>query len=389
MARGAVIAAAPPGSRPAKNWLAFSGLDANSAGTNDMNRLLTSILAACLIVAAAWQCLQAQGGRIDLVPERDQTLRGGTRADDTIEDLSLRLTVRPYLLVPLKSMVLQHFGDLKHTTTKPAGFNANNSLNAGLGLSWWIFGLAFHLAVPGAHGDEKTNGKTSSLDIQFNYYFRKVGFDLYYQRYKGFALSNPRQFGYLPRYFPAIRPDLSLFTVGGNIFYVFSDRFSFDAAFKQSERQTRHAGSFLIMATAVNYRVSARYSVMPGLFDVLSGHDAGFHNGDFTCVGIAPGYAHQFVFGRFFIAFALFSGTGVMVQRYTTWFGERHKTSAFLKANGRLGIGYDARDWFCGFSLVADYISTRILITDSGLAVGNLTGYAETYAGYRFAIDYF
>jgi hypothetical protein len=108
-----------------------------------------------------------------------------------INNFSHRLSVRPFFFIPLKELTKRHYGSLPRTWTRETFYKINGMLGAGLNISWRIFGITFKAAIPSTNYKESMYGKTSSIDLQLNYYFRKIGFDLLAQYYKSFYIGKP------------------------------------------------------------------------------------------------------------------------------------------------------------------------------------------------------
>ncbi|MBN1534820.1 MAG: DUF4421 family protein [Spirochaetes bacterium] len=329
------------------------------------------------------------GGSISIEPETGQETEEsqGTREpgeEPLIQDFSDRLILRPYILVPMNFLTISRHYSNDAYSSKDIVYLPNPSLCAGAGVSWWIFGLSFHTAVTPLR-DTGDYGRTTFTDIQFNYYFRKFGFDLFYQRYRGFSLEESGSYG-IPRGFPgSTRPDMTITTLGGNFFYVFSDNFSYNASFKQTERQTRSGGSVILMLSVVNLNIRSSWSLIPSAYEVLYGMDTGFRGGNFTSIGISPGYAHTFIIGRdYYITPSICLGSGLMKKSYGVTVGERNKLGSFIKANFRLAVGFNSERWFYGIALVVDATSTMSSLGGSGMSASNIGGFIETFGGYRF-----
>lgn len=117
----------------------------------------------------------------------------------------------------------------------------NNPLNLGAGISVknTVINMIFDYGLFPLKG--KAYGKTKLTDFQIHNYRKHLVLDLFIQRYKGFydPLSVDRGI--------VSYPDLSVSQIGGEGTYVFNgNKFSVRAAFEQSEKQLKSAGSFLL-----------------------------------------------------------------------------------------------------------------------------------------------
>ncbi len=351
-----------------------------------MNRIAGTLLLLIPLFFAFAPSRQAAafpvGGTISIDPETGEGEEAGMEQPGIV-DYSDRLIIRPYLLIPMNFLTISRYNTEKGFSSEEVAYLPNPSLCAGAGFSWWIFGFSFHTAVVPLR-DTAVYGKTTFLDIQFNYYFRKIGFDLFYQRYKGFSLENSRSYGLFQGFPGAHRPDLSITAIGGNLFYIFSDGFSYNASFKQTERQTSSGGSFILMTSIINYTIDSSYSLIPPSQEIFYSTDTGFRGGSFTSFGLSPGYAHTFIIGEnFYITPSLCVGSGLMKKSYRVLIGERNKYGSFIKVNCRLAAGYNADRWFYGVALVVDITSTKSSLGGVGISASNIGGFIETFAGYR------
>lgn len=135
-------------------------------------------------------------------------------------------------------------------------YSANNPMGIGLGFSWKEMGFSL------SHGfnsmSDPKKGATKSIDFQYHYYGKKVTFDFFAQNYKGFYLEKGKD-DY------TLFPNLNFTRYGLFGQYVFNgNKFSYRAAFDQSEKQLRSAGSFLLGGgayyTKVNFEDSIRFN---------------------------------------------------------------------------------------------------------------------------------
>ncbi len=340
-----------------------------------------------------------------------------------IDDFSKRFTIRPFLAMPFQALVIQPGsnnskalksltgGDTNADSSSPdtrrsITYYPNFKLAGGMGVSYWVFGLSAQMAITGTAKPDSRYGRTKFFDLQLHYYFRKLGVDIFYQNYRGYYLENPKQYNswvyqngtpvslsYKRSDPGTVRSDLRIATVGFNVFYVFSDNYSLDAAFKQTERQNRSGGSFLLMLSGMNSRVSASTSLLPLTQEWLYGIYHGFKGGNFTSLGIAPGYSYTFLIGtNYFITPVIFVGAGVMTDSLRLHRtpeeilagrdGVKHKLEAFLKTNLRLALGYNGDSFFYGLAGVLDISASQGFIKTS-ISVGVYRGYFEAFAGYR------
>ncbi len=323
-----------------------------------------------------------------------------------IENYDHKIILRPFLQYPISRLYIGTYDKkfdvgeinfLDPTNKTSTIYSPNVNLNIGMGVSYKGYGLSLQTAVPGTEKNQNVYGKTEYFDFQFYYISNKFGGDLLVQRYKGYYLEesilknpfqlkdkNPTQINELIDTAEVKRPDLTVMTLGVNGYYIFSDRFSFKAAFKQTERQTRSSGSFLMMASVMHYKISSNYSlILPSKERYFDGY-SGFRNGTFTSMGLLPGYSYYFTYpGDYYVVPALFIGGGKMMKRYTTDSGSRQDFDYYWKFNARLGMGYNGPKWFYGLNLIYDHTSSRNFNSSTGVAVALAVGQIEVFSGIR------
>jgi hypothetical protein len=112
----------------------------------------------------------------------------------------------------------------------------NSPLGFGLSVSYKNFSLSGGMGFRFLRNPKF--GKTNVVDWQYHYYGRKFILDVFFQNYKGFYVRGDDKA-------IIIHPDIKLVQYGLFGQYIFNNKkFSYRAAFNQSERQLKSAGSF-------------------------------------------------------------------------------------------------------------------------------------------------
>lgn len=208
------------------------------------------------------------------------------------------------------------------------GFSINNTI---VGFSYG-YGLRFL--------GNKNRGKTRSFDLRINHYGRKFAVDLFILRYKGFYMDEPEF---------KLCPDLAVSQIGVHGDYILNHRkFSYRAAYNQSERQLRSAGSFLVGAGAHITRIKSDTSLVIGGRNSFRTFQA----------GISGGYTHSWKIGRRWYA-NLSLSLGVYFGQGIRSSGDR-EYGVFPSLLQRAAFGYNARTWSVGFSYVGNFSMTSI-----------------------------
>jgi hypothetical protein len=230
-------------------------------------------------------------------------------------------------------------------------FKPNNSYGLGIGMYVFDLGLELVFAVPVAEEKQLVYGETRAQDIQLNILSRKFGADVFYQRYQGFYLANPDAPVTAGGSYPQ-RPDITSTNFGLSGVYIFnSNKFSLRSAFTFADRQLKSAGSFLVSGTFNSFELTADSAVLNPHYTTRIGLTSSFDAMGYQTVGIAPGYAHNFILKKFFLSLTLGIGPAVHWLRYQDTAGNEYSTSKVnTYADLRVALGYSTDRFFTGIT---------------------------------------
>lgn len=244
-------------------------------------------------------------------------------------------------------------------------YSPNVPVNIGAGIYYKWFGLAYGIRFPFAIDQTDKYGSTRALDVQLNIYTRRFAIDVYLQEYFGFHMNNPAQV--FPGYNTAgpypQRSDINSLSLGANFIWIFNhQRFSYRAAFIQTERQRRSAGSWLLGPTIGYYRLRADSALVPNDPGVPNPpREQYMQRGEFYSVGGMGGYSYNAVWGRgrrwFFSPTALLGFTYGDVQVVTANEQIPNRSTLNARLNLRGAIGFNGDRYYWGFTTVADIYS--------------------------------
>jgi hypothetical protein len=276
---------------------------------------------------------------------------------DTSYYVSLRnkLTVYTYGITKFSQF------DISNTNNdKDLSFRPNTKFNLGLGFSYKWLGLSTTFNFRSGNKDDAIFGKTTSFDIQSDIYTRRMIVTINLQSYQGFYWENVGD--YDPAFSKAdsfiIRPDINTANLGVNLIYTFkNDRFSFKAAYSNTEWQKKSAGSWLAGAFTSLYGISADSSIVPYLardnFPTYYGVN-GF--GTFN-IGASFGYTYTYVWHKKYFV----NGTlmlGILDQAFlsedTTGSIVLVNNHVSSKTHFRLALGFNNEKQNFGISVIAD-----------------------------------
>lgn len=306
------------------------------------------------------------------------------RAANEPSAVTLRFSlIRPYVDFRL-SPEDSSFGDSLRGEDEGVRYSPNEAVDLSILLMIKNFGMQYCGRLNSTAKDEDTYGRTDYMDVHAFGYLYNVAIDIVFQKYKGFYMDDPGS--HLGSWnsgdpYPQ-RRDLQVTTMGLNYYYIFSPGdFSFRAAFNQTQRQRRSAGSFIFLISPFSYKVESDSSLIPAGEDTLYGRDAGFFRGSYTTLSFAPGFFYTFiVHSDFFITVGAFAGAGVQQYMYETALEDLRGNGYMYKLNGKISTGYAADKYYIGFAANYDYAYLKM----KEAAVSFTIFYGEVYGGIRF-----
>lgn len=233
------------------------------------------------------------------------------------------------------------------------GFSINNTI---ISLS---YGRSFNFMK------DKTRSKTKSFDFQLHNYSRKLVFDLYLQRYKGFDWEDDKG--------KNIRncPDLKVSQYGASLQYIFNNRkFSYKAAFVHNERQLKSAGTFLAGISLYKSKIESDSSFTytdKHLFDNIQ-------------LGLSGGYAYTWIMGRHWYATgAITAGVGLGYEKLDNI--GKAKLEVSPTVTSRVAVGYNHDSWAFGAYYVGNVVFPSML---NDRSIGIHSGQVQLFAIKRF-----
>lgn len=237
------------------------------------------------------------------------------------------LSVRTYFMD--KFTVLSHEQGSQGDETS---YRSNAPFGIGFGFSYK------NVSLSGAYGfdfmRDRKRGKTRSFDFQYHHYGRKFVYDIFFQNYKG-LYTEPEDERY------ELYPDIKLKQYGVYGQYVFNGhRFSYPAAFNQSEKQLKSAGSFLLGGAIYFNEARADSSLV---------FDGGRKLKNYQ-VGVNGGYAYTWVANkRIYVSLSLSVAANVGFENID---GRKNKVKVYPSFFPRFSMGYNHDTWSIGTSVV-------------------------------------
>jgi hypothetical protein len=262
-------------------------------------------------------------------------------------------------------------------------YSPNGNYFLGAGLFYKKIGLELGFKLPVSDRSNAKYGQTRYLDLQTNFYGTRFGGDLAYQRYIGFYPRNPALLDstWQPGKAYPYRNDIRARNMAVNAFYVFNhDKFSYKAAYTQTERQLQSAGSFILMASFAHLLFDGNRALLSAGSSETTGENTNFQWGKFYNTSLLPGYAYSFVVDDFYFSGSLHIGGSIQFKTYTIN-DRQEKEMGFARKNHiRVAGGYNSRRWMAGASAIID--NTPVRMQQIMLSASNFN--IKLFAGYRF-----
>lgn len=253
-------------------------------------------------------------------------------------------------------------------------YKGNGNLKLGLGFNYKWLGLNFGLFSPLKNNDTGKKGTTNGFDFQTNLYLKKMTIDLHIQTYEGYYLDHRALYrnGMFPQ-----RPDMSVFSMGSKIFYVFNHKkFSFRAPFLQNERQLKSAGSWIGgVRFGVNNAISDSAWV-PIELDQFISLKSSLKSVSSLNFDLTGGYAYTKVFDNLlFLTLSASPSLGIQVSGHVYDRKEKNqiKGHGSIRMQWRGAFGYNSKKKYLGLTFVNDAVTLGELFNQRYLyRFGNL-----------------
>jgi hypothetical protein len=215
----------------------------------------------------------------------------------------------------------------------------NKTFNVGVGMTYKFLTVKIGVGVLPPY---EARGKTRDLDLQFNIYGKKFATDIVLQFYKGFYL--PDQQVRTPAQEFYVRPDLAVSAFGGSVQYIFNHRrFSYRAAFQQTELQKKSAGTFLVGMGLFMGRFRGDSTIVPTALQREKSD--GLRKMRFIEFGPNAGYAYTMVFNKFFLSTVASIGLSGSLNRIYDGGGSTTFTGFSPNTVLKISAGYNIKRW--------------------------------------------
>lgn len=255
------------------------------------------------------------------------------------------------------------FNDTKYQTE----LDADMKITLGASVTYRGFTLSLVL------NPAKLTGKNKDYEFNLNAYGNRLGADVVYlssNTFKGETLIGATTY-------PITTGDVGMKMFTANGYYIFNHRrFSFPAAFTQSQMQLRSCGSWLLATSIIAGTIKTNSGVINNNAPT---HLSMFH------LGVGGGYAYNWVVRRNWLLHVSATPEIIMLENNRMRVdGERRKTPfrfPNIQSVGRMAVVYFHKRRFLGFSVV---INTWNLGDYDTLHLSNVKWRVRTFYGIRF-----
>jgi len=218
---------------------------------------------------------------------------------------------------------------------------------------------------------------TKMFKIALNLTGNKLGFAIQYNKYKGLYLYNNDDFLVSDK---INSPEMSLSYFRISSQFIFSKKFSYKAAFKQSERQKESAGSFLILANNTFISLSNDASFIPLSEKNNYPNSYEINSIKSNTFNIALAYAYTYVISKYFSASTILAGgLGLHMKQYFSGNLPHFSTRLPWYLYSKSAIGYNGEHFFCNINYTYDYNNIRF----SEIDINVIRNYLGFSLGYR------
>jgi Domain of unknown function (DUF4421) len=262
-------------------------------------------------------------------------------------------------------------------------YSPNVSALFGFGVVFKRLSLNFTFKLAQSEEVKTQKGQNQYLSLQLHSYGRRFFYDVYYQDYKGYYITNPNQvFNQWDSKILPQRPDIKILNIGTEVSYILnSKRFSYRADFVLDEKQNHSAGSPIFSASVYYLNIRADSSLIPFGSNIRIPESSYFRKGDFISIGLVPGYAYNFVvFKRLFLSLGISFFAGLNYQKYGLDKTNKEYVDVIYKLTARSAVGYNGKNFVIGATLTFD---NQTLMIEKG-QLGVINSNATVFIGYRW-----
>jgi len=288
---------------------------------------------------------------------------GQLRDSSYVDPYNRQITTRVFL-----SRKYTIFGVEGSDNYRQIQYRPNTKLNIGVGATYRALTVNLAMGLP---NNEDSKGNTRYLDLQTHLYGAKWAYDLFGQFYRGYFIY-PRGYGASDGYLFYQRPDLHVREIGLNAYHIYNNkRFSYRAAFLESEWQKKSAGSFLLGGHVVLGNIFSDSAFIPSALSAFY-QQKEVRRLRYLEFGPGAGYAYTFVYREHLYATSSLTLSPDLgfVREYTSA-GSKVSVNVSPNILFRIGMGYNSRQWNTNFAWVMSRTSLKGQFNNAGYNVNS------------------
>lgn len=264
---------------------------------------------------------------------------------------------------------------------------ANSNQVTGVSLDFDIIGFAIGFRSVPNRDERKVN--TDYLDLGLNFTTKGIRFENSFKRYTGFYDANTKNytipFNDSTPYYK--NPSMNIRTVKSKLIYTINkNKFALGAAYANTKRQVKGAGSWLVIANFYGLSMNADSSIIPWQIHPNYGIVwDGFNKMNIYAYSFGAGGTRTFVFWRNFYFNVLASlGLERQFRHFYTYPENVHFSywKTWFAADWRVVLGYNNKNFFMRISSISDI--NRYDGQDMEIGLKFIGGSFDI--GYRFGI---
>jgi hypothetical protein len=265
---------------------------------------------------------------------------------------------------------------------EPIDYNANVPFALNVALNYKSFGISVSKALSSSV-ENGALGKTKYTDIQFNYLRNRYGFEVYYQKYKGYNLDNCDKFGYVEGDLNANRPDINNQNIGLNAFFLFNKSHSLKTLLNHFSKPDKFEWSFLLMSSFNSLKLTSSSNMIPAIETIYYGDNSDYRGGRYNVLSVAPGFSLAIPGRRFYFSTVCMAGYGMSFsENYFSNVNQKGMEN-FVKINLKIAYGYCGKKMIAGIAYNMDSL-LPIGKEGSDLEFQTFCGTYDVFIGYKF-----
>ncbi|OQY00001.1 MAG: hypothetical protein B6I20_09375 [Bacteroidetes bacterium 4572_117] len=281
--------------------------------------------------------------------------------------------IKEYSYLLIKSRQNEEAGQMKY---KP---NIIGSVGGKISIK--NFTISYVKALP----QPKEFGETKSRNLVFNFQKRIFGMQFYWTQYKGLYLDTLDRYGIFDDMHKqgvddayVLRPDVNFNNIGFETHFTVTKSYSINAAFEQTERQKKTAGSFIMLmgANYIGVKNKKGNSLILESQQEFFPRTKDMYNLSTLSAKFAPGIGYSLIIKRYFsLSFIAAGGMNFQLKWYNLENNIRTRFGPWLSVYylGKVALGYNGEIFFANLI----YSNSQDII-----------GFKSSYAPYNCSTNY-